>query len=200
MAAPATLDPAAFLLEHVVPHSAARVAELHSQIARLERELEDRVAAEATVELALEGEGGGTWYLNLRGGETRLGDRPEQPPIVRVRQSRADWEALAGARLAQTGGPGGGSDLTRSRVERLRGLDGALAFRLVLEDGRDARVVVQFGRGQSAEPRCVLSMRAADARRMQAGELPPQAAFMQGLVKLEGDLAFAMQVGAALFM
>ena len=61
-------------------------------------------------------------------------------------------------------------------------------------------ILVQFGAGDRAQPRCTVSLRAEDALRLQAGELTPQAAFMQGLVKLEGDLAFAMQVGTALFL
>ena len=44
-----------------------------------------------------------------------------------------------------------------------------------------------------------MALRAEDARRLQSGQLTPQAAFMQGLARLEGDVALAMQVGAALF-
>jgi len=200
MSDPSPLDPSTFLLEHVVPRPAARIADLRSQIARLERELADRLAAAGSVELRLDGENGGTWYLNLSDGEARLAERPDSPPVVRVRQSREDWEALAREQLAGRSGPTPGGDLTRSRIERLRGLDGTLEFRLVIDDERTARVTVQFGQSPPAAARCVLTMRAADARRMQAGELPPQAAFLQGLVRLEGDVAFAMQVGAALFL
>jgi putative sterol carrier protein len=123
-----------------------------------------------------------------------VGEKPELAPLVRVRQSREDWEALT--RLA--GGTGTTSaDLTRSRVERLRALDGALEFRLGTDDG-ERRIVVHFGSGEPAPARCTLTLRAEDARRLQRGEMTPQAAFMQGLVKIAGDLAFAMQVGAAL--
>ena len=195
---PPALDPATFLQEHVAPRSARRIAQLRGEIARLQRELDDRLAAVATVQLVLEGSG--TWYLNLRGGETRVADVPDSPPIVRLYQDRKDWELLLRAQLAGGAGlPTLAPELTRSRIERLRSLDGSIAFRLGSDDG-DRVVVVQFGTGERTQPRCTVTVRAEDALRLQARELTPQAAFMQGLVRLEGDLAFAMQVGTALFL
>lgn len=199
---PPPLEPATFLREQVAPRPGRRIETLRTEIARLERELADRLGAQATVQLVLEGDGGGEWYLNLREGEMRVGDRPDSPPLVRVYQSREDWEALTRAELAAGGGAPPAADLTRSRLERLRGLEGTMEFRLGTGDGEAAaerRIVVQFGQGERAAPRCTISMRADHARRLQSGELAPQAAFMQGLVKLQGDVAFAMQVGAALF-
>ena len=196
----APLDPTTFLREHVAPRARRRIEELRDHIGRLERELQDRLAAEATIQLELEGSGGGTWYLTLRDGDMQVVDRPAELPLMHVSQTREDWEALARAQLA-TGGGGApsGADLTRTRVERLRMLDGALRFLLVTDEG-DRVVTVRFGTSDAPAPRCTLRLRADDARRLQTAELTPQAAFLQGLVKIEGDLAFAMQVGAALFL
>jgi hypothetical protein len=194
----ASLDPATFLRDEVAPRSGRRIDELRTQIARLQRELEDRLAAEATVQIVLEGEGGGTWYLNLRQGATVVDDRPASEPIVRIYQTRSDWDALAWLQLAGGAGRAPAGDLTRGRIERLRALNGAIEFRLAT-DGGEHRTVVQFGAGERVEPRCTIGMKAADAQRIQGGELPPQAAFLQGLVKLQGDMAFAMQVAATLF-
>jgi hypothetical protein len=198
--ATAPLDPATFLRERVAPRSWRRIEELRAQVVRLEREIEERLRAEATIEIVLEGPGGGTWYLNLRQGETRVEAAPAAPPLVRIYQSREDWEALARLQLAAGGGPPGtAGELTRTRIERLRALAGAIEFRLAADSG-EHRVVVQFGGGERATPRCTVRLRAADAARLQAGELMPQAAFMQGLVQLDGDMAFAMQVAATLFV
>ena len=196
--ATAPLDPTTFLRDHVAPRSRRRVEELRAELARLDRELEDRLGAEGTVALTIEGVGGGTWYLNLREGETTVANEPAGEPVVRVYQSREDWEALARAQLAaQAGGPPGAGDMTRTRIERLRGLGGTIEFRLATDDG-ERIVCVQFGPGDRSQPRCTLRLRADDARRLQNNELLPQAAFLQGLVKIDGDLAFAMQVAAAL--
>jgi putative sterol carrier protein len=81
----------------------------------------------------------------------------------------------------------------------MRGLDGTIEFR-ILADDVERCVRVQFGTGELGEPRCTIAVRADDARRLQSGELAPQMAFMQGLVKIQGDPGFAMQVAAALFL
>ena len=196
----APLDPETFLREQVAPRVARRVEELRQQVVRLEAEIADRLAAEAVVELVLDGDGGGRWFLRLAGGQMEVATETGSPPLVRVFQSRGDWEALARAQAAG-GGTGApvGADLTRTRIDRLRGLQGGLEFRLLEDDGERA-VHVHFGAGERAAPRCTLRMRAEDARRLQAGDLPPQVAFLSGLVKIEGDVAFAMQVGAALVL
>src|SRR6266581_3568247 len=121
-ALPISPDPPTFLREHVAPRSARRVAQLKAEIARLQRELDDRLAATATVQLVLEGDG--TWYLNLRDGETRVADVPDSPPIIRLYQERKDWESLVRAQLADRAGlPALAPELTRSRIERLRALE-----------------------------------------------------------------------------
>jgi hypothetical protein len=194
---PSTLDPAAFLREHVAPRVERRVARLRSDVERLQRELDDHLTAEATVQLVLEGEGGGVWYLNLREGRMSVSELAETDPLIRVYQRRSDWEALARGQVS-AGAPaaGAGVVLTRSRIERLRGVAGTFEFRLTGEAERWIRV--QFGPGEPTDPRCTVSIGAADFARLQAGELAPQAAFLQGLVKVQGDVAFAMQVATAL--
>jgi len=174
-----------------------RIAELRSQVTRLERELEDRLAAEATLAFVLDGEAGGTWYVNVKGEDIRVERAAARPPLIRLSQSRADWEALVRDGLGM-GAPPGAADLTAARIKRLATLKGTLEFRLTDEAG-ERRVVVQFGAEDAPGPRCAVALRAEDARRLQSGQLTPQAAFMQGLARLEGDVALAMQVGAALF-
>jgi len=190
-----SLEPAAFLREHVADRLRRRIEELRAQAARLERELEERLAAEATLEFVLEGDGGGAWFVNVQGEDVRVEGAPARPPLVRLLQSRTDWEALARSGLGM-GAPPGAGDLTRARIARLATLKGTLEFRLIADDG-ERRVRVQFGAADA--PRCTVTLRADDARRLQSGELTPQAAFLQGLARLEGDVALAMQAGAALF-
>src|SRR5262245_17811052 len=137
MADSTPIDPGTFLREHVAPRSRRQIDDLRSRIARLEAELADRLAAEATIQMVLEGDGGGSWYLNLRHGDTEVAATPAAPPVIRVYQSREDWEALARVELAGGGGadsmaPGG--ELTGSRLARMRNLAGALEFRLQTDD------------------------------------------------------------------
>lgn len=189
------LDPGAFLREHVAARVDRRIAQLRADLAKLQRELDDRVAATATVQLILEGDGGGTWSMNLRDGQMHVAETPDAPPLVRVYQRREDWEALA--RLS-AGAPvgGGGFDLTRNRIDRLRSVVGTIEFRLTGETERSVRV--QFGPGEPAPPRCIVMVGASDFAKLQSGELAPQSAFLQGLVKVQGDMGFAMLLGTAL--
>jgi SCP-2 sterol transfer family protein len=188
------IDPGAFLRDQVAPRVARRIEDLRAEIDRLHRELADRMTAEATVALVLEGPDGGTWYMNLHDGRMAVESEPAQPPLVSVRQTRADWEALA---EAAGGGTPMGTDLTASRIERLREIRGTLEFRLTTGD-TERRVEVRLGPDGSGT-RCTLILKAEDALRLQGGELRPEVAFMQGLVKLQGDLTLAMQLGAVLF-
>jgi hypothetical protein len=188
------IDPQAFLREQVAPRVARRIEDLRGEIERLHRELADRLTAEATVALVLEGPEGGTWYMNLREGQMVVDSEPAQPPLVSVHQTRADWEALA---RAAGGATPMGADLTASRIERLREIRGTLEFRLSTGD-TERRVEVRIGPPGTGS-RCTLSMKAEDALRLQSGELRPEAAFIQGLVKLQGDVTLAMQLGAVLF-
>jgi len=66
------LDARQFLREHVAPRAAQRVAELRAEISRLERDLDERLGAEATVELVLEGPTPERVFMNLQGGEMRV--------------------------------------------------------------------------------------------------------------------------------
>ena len=198
MAGPDTpIDPAAFLREHVAPRVERRVAQLRADLGRLQRELDDRLAAAGTVQLILEGAGGGTWYLNLRDGQMHVAETPDGPPLVRVYQSRDDWEALARAHVTAGAAVGGGGfELTRSRIERLRSVVGTIEFRLTGDTERSVRV--QLGPGEPSPPRCVVVVAAADFAKLQSGDLAPQVAFLQGLVKVQGDMGFAMLLGTAL--
>ena len=188
------IDPGAFLRDQVAPRVARRIEDIRAEIDRLHRELADRMTAEATVALVLEGPDGGTWYMNLHDGRMAIESEPAQPPLVAVHQTRADWEALA---EAAGGGTPMGTDLTASRIERLREIRGTLEFRLTTGD-TERRVEVRLGPDGSGT-RCTLILKAEDALRLQGGELRPEVAFMQGLVKLQGDLTLAMQLGAVLF-
>jgi putative sterol carrier protein len=48
----------------------------------------------------------------------------------------------------------------------------------------------------AATPRTVLKMKLADAVALQEGRLNGQEAFMTGRLRVEGDMAFMMQVAA----
>ena len=68
-----------------------------------------------------------------------------------------------------------------------------------LPGGGEQSFCIQLGDGERpAAAQTVLSMKAEDAQKMARGEINPQAAFMGGVIKVTGDMALAMQFGAAM--
>ena len=68
------------------------------------------------------------------------------------------------------------------------GPDGEIAYYWVLEDGK----LVESSLGTIDDAELTLLMTYDDARNVQQGELDEQAAFMQGKVKVEGNMAKLM--------
>ncbi|WP_040678711.1 SCP2 sterol-binding domain-containing protein [Nitratireductor pacificus] len=78
-----------------------------------------------------------------------------------------------------------GSDFSRS-VKFDCGADG-----VVVLDGTSVST-------QNAAADCVISLSRDDLEAMVAGELSPTAAFMQGKLKVDGDMSVAMQLSQVL--
>jgi hypothetical protein len=121
-----------------------------------------------------------------------------------VYQPRAyfDWAA---SMAADTGlfGPGARTkqgELTKSRIERLKLLKGLIQFAFTnLPDGSEQSFCIQLGEGERpTTSQTVLSIKAEDAQKMARGEINPQMAFLNGTIKVTGDMALAMQFGAAM--
>jgi len=198
------ITPEAFFKEIVAPQFGQRINDLRRQIANLEQQVQERTAAQATVRVVIEGADGGTWYLNVNRGEMTVTAEPAFPRLMTVYQPRLyfDWAASM-ATEAGLFGPGARSnqgELTKSRIERLKLIKGLIQFTFThLPDGGEQSFCIQLGDGERpAAAQTVLSMKAEDAQKMARGEINPQAAFMGGVIKVTGDMALAMQFGAAM--
>lgn len=73
----------------------------------------------------------------------------------------------------------------RIQYEVSGGPDGDAQYFVVVEDGR----VVEAAAGRLAEADATFAVPYAEARRIEAGELDPNAVFMQGRLKVTGDMA-----------
>ncbi|HHS97013.1 MAG TPA: SCP2 sterol-binding domain-containing protein [Chloroflexi bacterium] len=84
-------------------------------------------------------------------------------------------------------------------AERLKGFSGVVLFDLSGEEGGKWTVTfsadgVKVEEGETASPDLTLSMDAQDLLALSNGKLNPVAAFMQGKLKVSGDMSMAMRL------
>ena len=201
---PSPITPDVFFTEKVAPQFRRRIDELQRQIMTLQQQVQERMNAQGSVRIVVEGDGGGTWHLNVKNGEMTVSTEAAFSPVMTVYQSRAyfDWAASLAAESGLFGpsSRNNQSELTKTRIERLQKLKGLLQFTFThLPDGSEQSFCIHLGDGERpATPQTTLSMKAEDAQKMARGELNPQMAFMGGTIKVTGDMALAMQFGAAM--
>ena len=198
------ISPESFFKEKVAPQFSRRIDELRRQILTLEQQIQERQNAQGTVRIVVEGDGGGTWHLNVNKGEMTVSAEPAFPPVMTVYQPRSyfDWAASLAAESGLFGPSARGNqgELTKSRLDRLKTLKGLLQFTFTqLPDGGEQSFCIHFSDGERpAAAQTVLTMKAEDAQKLARGDLNPQMAFMSGVIKVTGDMALAMQFGAAM--
>lgn len=191
-----------FLRTQVAPRFREMLAAAEQRLAQAQREVDDLRNARGTIGWEIAGSPPIKWYVNLAGGEMTVAETAAEEPFMTVSMNAADWQRFASG--AAQGGPFVGDarrPFGRSRIERVRAIRGAMRFVLTgLPDGGDFTTTLYFAGERPAEPQATIQMPAEVAARIQSGQLNPQAAFMQGQMKLTGDMGFAMQLGMALFM
>ena len=86
---------------------------------------------------------------------------------------------------------------------KIEGIDGVFLFDLSGEDGGKWALVIKDGKieveeGGATPPDVTISMLAQDLIAMVNGELNAVAAFMQGKIKVSGDMTLAMRMQSLL--
>jgi len=130
-------------------------------------------------------------------------DSPRRPPFLILRHAIDQFEALrlgcGDSMLGFLGalaGLGEEMKLTALRVRSLRELDGSLRFETTGEAG--FALVAHFGEAAvESEPRTNIRIRDEIFARLRSGSLDPQAAFLDGLIEIEGDEDLAIRLALA---
>jgi putative sterol carrier protein len=84
-------------------------------------------------------------------------------------------------------------------AEKLKGMDATILFDLSGEESGQWTVTIDDGKvdfeeGSPESPSVTVEAKAEDLKALVKGELNPMAAFMQGRLKVKGDMSVAMQL------
>jgi hypothetical protein len=166
-----------------------------------------RSASDITVAVMLEGDGGGHWVLDVKSGvlSVRAPGTPGAQPVVTLRQTAADWRAVA---VGETGAidlaPPQASPLDVLFVDPasrqvMAAVKGTVRFEVTGYNGRTWWMQVKFGtQPESPHPDATIAVDAQTYANMLARKLAPPEAYFSGKIVLRGDTSLAMQLGMAM--
>jgi hypothetical protein len=160
-----------------------------------QREAGGAVPQDFTMQYVLTGPGGGEWAVSIKDGRMSA-TKGRHDAVLTFTLSVDDWrDAVLGrngatlAILLPQNRPG-----RPDNSGRVKQMKGTIAQELSRESGDPFKLEMSFN--GAATPRTVLKMKLADFVAMQEGRLNGQEAFMTGRLRIEGDMAFMMQVAA----
>ncbi len=210
--------------EHAMKRLEQRIRELEAQATqgdqsaaakrdKYQRRLEDARKADVSFQVELIGDGGGTFTLSIRDGRMTAQSGPAEQPLVSLRQSVSDFLATVeqglGARFSLFGGPsaadearGGGSGFARllapSVAQQLRQVRVTLRFTIGDRPGAgDWSLDLGIG-GEPEQPSSTIVVPYTEYEEIAAGRLLPQAAFMAGKIRVQGDFGALMRLAPIL--
>lgn len=171
---------------------------------------EEAKQIELTLGVKLDGDGGGEWRYELKGGDLTVSRGATDDAAFTIVQSVADWrgalwEGRGGAFGKQSQAmfqPGGGAAagagaMAPAALQQLQMLRGLIRMVVTGGPGGDWSVGFKLGPGPIPEPpTTTVTITAADADALERGELDPMQAFMSGKIQIAGDMTLLMQMQA----
>lgn len=160
-------------------------------------------AVNATLSVEVQGEGGGTFHLNIESGRMTAGDTANHPPFLTLIQDRPAFERMAReagdsamAMLGGLSGLAGEMKLTQARIDALAALRGTVRFTVTGDSGFS--LITHFGDDPvPEEPTASITVDEDAYRALRAGELEPAQAFMDAKIDVQGDINLTMQLALA---
>lgn len=157
----------------------------------------------------LDGEGGGEWRIELKGGGLTVSPGSTEEAAFTVIQTVEDWrgalwEGRGGAFGKQSralfepgAGAGAAGAMPPSVLAQLQMLRGVIKMVVGGGPGGDWAVAFKLGPGPVPEqPTTTVTVTAEDAEALERGELDPMQAFMSGRIQIAGDMTLLMQMQA----
>ena len=160
-----------------------------------QREAGGAVAPDFTMQYVLTGAGGGEWAVTIKEGQLST-TKGRHDAVITFTLSTDDWrDAVLGRNgaaitlLLPQSRPG-----RPDNSARVKQMKGTVVQELAREGGDPFTLEMCFN--AAATPRTVLKMKLPDFVAMGEGRLNGQEAFMTGRLRIEGDMAFMMQIAA----
>jgi hypothetical protein len=194
-------DPRSFYTETIPAHFNATL-EAQRQLGEPGRAVyEDMRAVHASIRVDVEG--GGSFFLDIQAGRMAPSDAPAHPPFLTLRQDRRAFERIAAeagdstlALLGGLSGLAGEMKLTRSRIQNLGAVGGSIRFEVSGDQG--FALLTHFGGKLIPEgPQASISVDEDVYCELREGRLDPTQAFMDGKLRVEGDVQLTMQLALA---
>ncbi|MBW1989274.1 MAG: SCP2 sterol-binding domain-containing protein [Deltaproteobacteria bacterium] len=128
-------------------------------------------------------------YIVKNGQEFDVGEGDLDAPMVRLEVSKDDLEKMIkNNELDMLLGIQ--SDLNKSKYDALSRIKGTMTAVLSNDDGSEYTIVAKFNNADT--PKATFRLKTSDSAALARKEVNPVNLFMQGQMKIEGDMAFAM--------
>ncbi len=150
------------------------------------------------------GDGGGEWTALLADGAVKVEEGLRDDAVVTVVIDAKNFVAAVTGQMKDVMAPppaGAGGDLSpeqmaeqaKEKLEAIKGIEGSIGFQIE-DDEKPFGAMVKFAGELRDEPDVTICIDRENAIAMANGETNPQAAFMSGQIKIEGDMSILMQL------
>ena len=186
---PADINPKVFF-EELLPQVAPALLEANP--------IPGMEGTEFAVSFDLSGDGGGVWSIITQDAKQfQVINGPYENAQVEVAMSVDDWREglLQGSGMDLASMTSQSAKLPgRSQYEALKRTKGFLTVELKRDDGSNLTFNVKFNRADTPTLKIMMDMNVFIE--INSGQANPQQLFMQGKVKLQGDMTIAMNLAA----